>query len=137
MNEHPFKRVTDPHGFRIEVDLEIVPLIRRLWTMGLETENSCQDNFGYVWVEFASASFAETFLTAIAKNGDAELRYIAKNACALDPNDRERLTTQYRTWEDSWLIHAVTWGDDDSEVSISISIRFPREHLSRVMAALS
>src|SRR5258708_698847 len=101
MSEHPFKRVADPHGFPVEIDVEIVAFIRRLWSMGLATLNSCQDNCGYVWVEFASSFFAETFLTAIAQNGDEGLRYRAKNTFSLNPHDREQLATHYRTFEDS------------------------------------
>jgi hypothetical protein len=133
-NEHPFKCL-NYRGDRVKIDTEIVPLIQRLWGMRLETWNSCQDNFGYVWIEFSTAQDAEIFLTAIAQSADDDLSYKAKDPAPLSPHDRHRLS-DYQMPEDSWLIDAVTFADDDNEVAISVSIRFPRDQLDRVMSAL-
>jgi hypothetical protein len=129
--------LVDPDGNRIRIDVEIAPLIRRLWELGFDTCNSCQDNFGYVWVQFDSASHTEGFLTSIRRGGDAELGHRACNPYPVSPHDRAKLATDYHAWEDSWLIAADTNApDDDQDLLISIGIRFPREHLARVIGAL-
>jgi hypothetical protein len=103
--------------------------------MRLETLMSCQDNSGYVWIAFASALDAETFLTAIAQSDDDDLGYKAREPIDLGPQDRHRLR-DFQAPEDSWLIAACTHTDDDGDVTIWVSIRFPREQLARVMSAL-
>jgi hypothetical protein len=77
--KHPFRWLIDSDGDRVKIDREIVPLIERLWNMVLNTSNSCQDNFGYVWVEFMSADAATAFLNIMVQRGDADLAYRAAN----------------------------------------------------------
>ncbi|HEY0539829.1 MAG TPA: hypothetical protein VGD53_15745 [Actinoallomurus sp.] len=40
---HPTERLLAPGAGEIDVDVEMVPLIRRLWVIGLETKGCCQD----------------------------------------------------------------------------------------------
>jgi hypothetical protein len=139
MKKHPFKWFVDADGDRIQIDQEIAPLIRQIWDMGLDTLNSCQDNFGYVWVEFTTATGASTFLSTIAKHGDADLRYRAIHPCDVSPCEAaHHLVNVYRTFQDSWLIAADTCQiiDGGDDVCIRIGIRFPRDHLAPVMDAL-
>jgi hypothetical protein len=134
--KHPFEWVTDPNiGERVRIDREIVPLIKAIWKLGLCTLNSCQNNFDYVWVQFVNSIHTETFLRTILRNGDPALAYRAKNLYSLSPEDRRRLKTQYHAWPDSWPIVAGTQ-DLDDDVWVTVAIRFPREHLERVMTAL-
>jgi hypothetical protein len=106
-NEHRYKWLTDASGHRVKIDGEIAPLIRRLWDMALTTCNSCQDNFGYVWVEFASADDAAAFLSVVVQNGDSELSNRASQPYPIGPEEREKLITHYHAWADSWLIAAA------------------------------
>lgn len=56
----------------VEIDVEIVPLVRAVWAAGFDTELSCQDHDGYVWLEFPG-KHAQRFLNALAAR-DGELR---------------------------------------------------------------
>lgn len=51
-----------------DVDEEIAPLIRELWTMGCATYASCQRHTatGKVWIGFCSPADVESFLNAVA-----------------------------------------------------------------------
>lgn len=50
-----------------EIDVEIAPLIEQIWTAGIETTNSCQENQpGMAWIEFLTAIDAADFLNAVA-----------------------------------------------------------------------
>jgi hypothetical protein len=135
---HPSKLLITPHGDRVLIDDDIVPFITALWDMGLITWNSCQDNFGYVWVEF-DPPHAVTFLSCVARNTkDENLRYRALGPYDVSPSRKEDLAG-YHAPSDSWLIAANThydWEHDPSPIELTISIRFPRKHLPLVMEAL-
>jgi hypothetical protein len=135
--KHPFILLIDSDGDQIEIDREIAPLIQQLWDIGLETCNSCQDNFSYVWVEFLSAQDALDFLYLIVRHGDAALAERASEPYNVSPSNAADQLAKYDACQDSWLIKAnVNKYDDAEEVWMSIGIRFPRDHLPRVMAAL-
>jgi hypothetical protein len=128
--EHPSVELIGPDGDVVRIDREIAPLIHWLWHNGMETFNSCQDNHGYVWIEFGVHS-AEAFLDHIKEYGDETL----KTKCSpfdVSPMNRSHLKSLYDTWDDTWLIAANADTDDDITL-ITISIRFPREHLPLVM----
>lgn len=40
---HPSQRLTAPDGSQVEIDTDIVPLVRALWALNLATTASCQD----------------------------------------------------------------------------------------------
>jgi hypothetical protein len=44
---HPTRRLHTPAGEPVEIDLDMVPLIRALWTLDLTTPGCCQDNGQY------------------------------------------------------------------------------------------
>lgn len=139
MKKHPFKWLVDRHGDRVQIDIEIAPLLRILWDMRLVTLNSCEDDCGYVWIEFLTAAYASTFLSIIAKHGDVDLRYRAVNTYNICPSDAaHHLANRYHAFLDSWLIAAETWEaiDGGGDVRIRFSVRFPRGHLGRVMDTL-
>jgi hypothetical protein len=131
MNEHPSIELVSPLGDGVQIDHDIAPLIQWLWDRGWQTVNSCQDNHGYVWIEFFSATEAEAFLDYIMKRGDETLKSRARSPVDLHPQNRSRLESDYRTWHDNWLIGACA-DYDDGAMKITISICFPREHLGRV-----
>lgn len=137
MKKHPYKWLVDPYGDRIQIDREIVLLMQKVWGMGLYTFNSCQDNFGYVWIEFGDAEDASFFLSLIARRGDDELQQRVNNTLDICPRDAaDHLANRYHAYPDSWLTHAMSYEIDGRGVGISIGVRFPRGHLLRVMAAL-
>lgn len=137
MKKHPYKWLVDPYGDRIQIDKEIVPLMQKVWGMGLYTFNSCQDNFGYVWVEFGDAEDASFFLSLIARRGDEDLQHRASNTFDICPSEAaDHLANRYHAYLDSWLASAHTYEIGDGSIGISIGVRFPRDHLLRVMAAM-
>jgi hypothetical protein len=131
MNEHPTVDLTDPYGGVVQIDSEIAPLIQWLWNRGWDTINSCQDNFGYVWIEFVGTSAAEAFLEYIVEHGDKTLRSRARDPYNISPRDRSRLENECLAWHDAWLIGACA-DYDERTMTITISVRLPREHLGRV-----
>src|SRR5437773_4458721 len=64
-NEHP---TVELEG--VAIDVEIAPLIELLWDLNIDTMNSCQNNHGRVWLEFASPPDAEMFLNTVATYED-------------------------------------------------------------------
>jgi hypothetical protein len=71
---HPSERLIIPGGEATDIDVEMVPLMRRLWAMGLVTNGCCQD-----------------FGESIARNG---------HGSTTTDDDRERLATFFkgRAW---------------------------------------
>jgi hypothetical protein len=58
-------------GRYAEVDAEMAPLILLLWMAGIDTINSCQENFpGIAWVEFRTTRDAKRFLDLVAAYPD-------------------------------------------------------------------
>lgn len=43
MNHHPTKLLTTPNGERVEIDINLIPLIEALWGAGYDTIGCCQD----------------------------------------------------------------------------------------------
>ena len=125
---HPYATL-DYHGERVEVDVEIVPLVERLWALDFDTLLSCQDQDGRVWVEFPGPS-AEQFLDLVARS-DSELR---ANVLGLVPIDTDDFEAHKR--EHAWQFLTVALRGDDRGVWLSVGVRFPRSDLPAVMAAL-
>jgi len=71
------------------------------------------------------------FLEYIVERGDKALRSRARNPYSISSQDRSRLENQYYAWHDAWLISACA-DYDDGMMTITIGVRFPREHLGRV-----
>ena len=120
--------IRHPGGDNVPIDAEIAPLIRVMWRRWT-TYNSCQDNFGYVWVEMAPCC-AKEFLALVAGcAGDARIQRCAGRPTPLNcrvPADL-RLPPRNR---DEWLIGSFTYDPHFQ------SIRFPRHHLAAVTAAV-
>lgn len=63
MTEHRQVAILDPTSkAMIEVDELMAPLLQAIWSQGIITSNSCQENRpGVMWIEFFSAVDAEAF----------------------------------------------------------------------------
>jgi hypothetical protein len=133
---HPFE-VLDYHGIPdapVEIDVEIVPLIKLIWAHGFDTELSCQDHDGYVWVELPG-KHAQRLLNVIAGE-DGELR---ANILRLVPAEVVEPCDFYAYQAaHSWECRTVAIHEPGSEpdVWLSVGVRFPREQLATVVAAL-
>jgi hypothetical protein len=137
MADHATTEMTTPHGDVVAIDTAIAPFIARLWALNLMTLNSCEDNFGYVWVELFPEHL-ERLLTILANGDDDFLWERAREPVGLSPHDRERLVTQYRVPADSWLLDVCAQQDDDDPaIYLTVSLRFPKEQLALVEAALA
>jgi hypothetical protein len=132
---HPYE-VLDYHGIPdapVEIDAEIVPLIRAIWALGFDTELSCQDDDGRVWVELPG-KHAQRLLNVIAGE-DGELR---ANILRLVPVEIGPDGFYAHQEAHSWDLQTVALRDcgGEPDVWLSIGVRFPREQLRAVVAAL-
>lgn len=124
------------------IDEKIAPLIREIWTAGIETVNSCEDNKpGIVWVQFASSEGCAVFLDIISRYTDCDeseflyrrvLQRESRNwEYALHPNDYSL---------DEWLDDDDVVNESHSGVSnfgFSVSVRFPVTDLPILVERLS
>ena len=141
---HPAQRLTAPDGTAVDIDTEIVPLVRALWALRLVTAASCQD-FGE-----GTAGQREINQRPPLKGGDAFIAYYTGYTWLKMPTpDAQRLATilldtEFREsitsrWEQgSWRMH-VPLIFDESQGMIPAStaqIHFPREQVPRLTLAL-
>jgi hypothetical protein len=129
---HPFE-LLDYHGDPgepVEIDAEIVPLIKEIWALGFDTELSCQDHDGYVWVELPGRH-AQRLLNVIAGEVD-ELRanILGLAPIAVGPDQFEAYQREH-AWR--YSVMAVA---DPGLVWLSVRILFPRDQLAAVVVAL-
>jgi len=72
LNEHPTVEIYYPFWKRnIQVDKEIVPLLKTIWKLGIRTENSCQnhDETDRIWVCFSSPTDLTKFFNLLIYYG--------------------------------------------------------------------
>jgi hypothetical protein len=62
---HDQVELSTPWGERVEVDAGIADLLADLWAIDIETDMSCEDVDGCVWLSFPSGFYAERFLTHV------------------------------------------------------------------------
>ena len=127
---HPFE-VLDYYGERVEIDVEIVPLIRAIWALGFDTELSCQDDDGYVSVALPG-KHAQRVLNAIAA-ADRELRANILGLVPIEVEDPEDFYAYQRAH--AWRFSVGALSDPDG-VWLEVGVRFPRSQLPAVVAAL-
>jgi len=72
LTEHRQIAILDPASdLMIYVDEGIAPLLEAIWSWGIMTRNSCQENKpGVMWIEFLAAEDAEAFLMRAASGLD-------------------------------------------------------------------
>jgi hypothetical protein len=142
--EHPTVDIDDT-----PIDEDIAPLIQLLWDLDLDTTNSCQDNNGRVWVEFATPYDAEEFLNRIAVYEDGldtlynrirgawvpidDDTWYESNAWRYDVTPADLSVREEPTDQDD--LHEFPEGP--SEFTFRVSVRFPHADLPAVMQRLA
>ena len=129
-SRHPFE-VLDYEGDPVQIDVEIVPLIKAIWWHGLETDLSCQDQDGRVWLEMPGRD-AERLLRLLAHR-DRELR---ANILGLVPEEHADPCDFYAYQAAHGWEYRVSAESYPGGLWLSIGIRFPRDQLAPVVAAL-
>jgi hypothetical protein len=140
--EHPqtFVHVDDQAAW---VDEGLAGFIELLWRHGWQTDNSCQDNGGLVWISFPAMVDAEDFLSMVAgeeADDDWSLyRAIVQSSDPADPQLADRLRREH-LWRYAVLpkdLNELVGGRTGAaEVRFSLSVRFPPGHLPEVMERL-
>jgi hypothetical protein len=122
-----------------DVDVELAPLITEMWKAGIDTMMSCQqhdtpelEKYGnptsWVWLDFATAEDAETFLTRVAGDYDPDPESMFQRIAG-EPDKGSK-----RDW---WYeCHAMDSRDEKDPgggcVMFDVSVRFPRDELPEV-----
>jgi hypothetical protein len=133
-----------------DIDEKIAPLIKRLWDLGLQTSNSCEDNVpqGWVWIEFDSCSDAQRFLNLVADYSEDRNSLYNRIRQGWDSDDDE-LFWKYDVIPNDLGVAMDLVVDEDGDESIdetflgksdfifSVSIRFPQTDLEQVMKSLN
>jgi hypothetical protein len=69
---HPTVGLQTPGGGMVDIDVDIAPLLERLWARGVETVQSCQESMpGMVWIAFEAPEHAMAFLEAVGLDEQA------------------------------------------------------------------
>lgn len=145
-NEHPTVEVEG-----VAIDVEVAPLIRLLWDLNIDTINSCQNNHGRVWLEFASALDAEIFLNTVAAYEDDFDALYNRIRGAWSPADqveddgwRDQQAWSYEASPIDQSVDEVETAEGEIEeyvtgpadFTFSISVRFPLSDLQSVVDRL-
>jgi hypothetical protein len=110
-----------------------------LWNLKIETFLSCQDNNGWIWIEFASSFDGERFLSHIASHLEQQADDAAEPLY-------QRMTQPGRPGSWQYDVYAIDAKHMDQEprqlpsgsiadFMIGFSIRFPRSDYSQVLKA--
>jgi hypothetical protein len=141
---HPSQRLTAPDGPQVEIDTEIVPLVRALWALNLATTASCQD-FGE-----GTAGQRRANPRPSRYGGDAFIEYYTGYAWLKMPIlDAQRLAdillgTEFhdsvtRRWESgSWRMHVPLVFHEDRGIVLenTAQIHFPRKQIASLTLTL-
>lgn len=142
---HPTQRLVTPDGTEAEIDVEMVPLIRGLWKLGLTTKGCCQD-----------------FGDSILNNGhrstspdDARQRfadfYTGQAWLKMPTSDAKHLITilgshptfgpRMRRWThpEAWMNILYIFPSDEVGVELAdaAQLHFPREQVPELVEALT
>jgi hypothetical protein len=98
------------------------PLLRSLWSLGINTEMSCGDNMGSVWIYMSLVDFQR--LHEIARAND-DLAYFL-DSCHYE----------MRSWTPEHFASDRGLEQGDLPAQLRISLRFPKQHKERFDALL-
>ena len=150
-NRHPTARV-DGFCKHADIDVEIAPLIEKLWRLKISTNNSCQDwsgRPGCVWISFDNVDDLNRFvLRAISlhSSGSSFVGRVTENS--LYPPDNEKAddwryrlfvedTSYYNRPTQPGVIYRIPEGYDYGARAIAshVQVSFPRKDLLLVCQA--
>jgi hypothetical protein len=98
------------------------PLMRSLWSLGVNTEMSCGDNMGSVWIYMSLVDFQRLHELARASDDLADF---------LDSCHYE-----VRSWTPEHFASECGLVQDDLQAQLRVSLRFPKQHKGRFDAML-
>ncbi|MEU5995216.1 hypothetical protein ABZ806_40090 [Spirillospora sp. NPDC047418] len=124
---HLTQPLTTPDGQRVDIDVEMVPLIRQLWRLGYRTKVACQDAGEAVLQGGTRAPEADRPRIAARTMGRAWLIVQADQA----PHLLDAVTELTSTG--TWKLSPVT---KDQDPHAWTSITFPRPHIPTATALL-
>lgn len=141
MRDHPRAQVVHPSGDLIDVDEDLVPLLNGMWRRGIVTTNSCQDEDGRIWVEFASQRDVESFLLTLFRNDeDGEDIDSFRNRVfgTWRPPDTEEEDVANVRWWWWWDVDVMDMNRGEGPVRVELyhSVRFPIADLDEVARRL-
>lgn len=128
MIEHDQVLVTSPNG-EVEVDAGIVHFLEKLWNLGFETDMSCQNINGFVWIKFSHACHADDFV-----------HLLLDGVCNIVGETCESLAVH--KWN-NWFVHRMcniqwepkvepNWKISFSAISSGISLWIPMSDMGTV-----
>jgi len=96
----------------VEIDVKIAPLIKELWRLKINTENSCENNvpIGFVWIQFSTSDDMKRFFDIAIKNNKLYNK-IRINFCC-------------DNFSENWVPSISVTVDDDKTI-ITYHVRFP------------
>ncbi len=123
--KHPTEDLLPP-GRRspVPIDKDIVPLIKAMWSLGIATEASCQDDDGKVQIVMLVED-VRLFLTVVARNPEKKVARAAARA-GLGPDNWD-----LHLWSNPWDRGKHT------EIHLRVAVYFPRDQLAEVTKALA
>jgi hypothetical protein len=141
---HPSQRLTAPGGEQVDIDTDMIPLVRALWSLNLKTTACCQD-FGE-----GTAGQRETSPNRHRYGGDAFIAYYTGYAWLKMPvPDARRLAesltgTEFRDkvtqrWTPgSWRMHVPLIFNEQSRIDLAetAQIHFPRQQIHALTSVL-
>ncbi|MFD9422720.1 MULTISPECIES: hypothetical protein [unclassified Streptomyces] len=137
---HPYKTLTTPEGEQVDIDAEMVPVVRELWRLGFTTATCCQD------VGEATAGVRAQRETPLGYGGDGFIAYHRGYALLKMPvRDAQRLialladTAAFgervrHPWRPgSWRVNVPLEPDG---LTANAFLHFPRAQLPELVGAL-
>lgn len=121
--EHAQVLVNTPFCGPVLVDAGLVSTLEMIWAQGYETDNSCENNHGQIWISFDQQSFERL----VQRAHDSY-----KNAESYSENLSEFLETSCRTalnWSDDGYVNADDEWVSGDVIFFCVSVRFDRKLL--------
>jgi hypothetical protein len=144
-NIHPTRRLRTPAGEPVEIDLDMVPLIRSLWALDLTTLGCCQDTGDYARARRAMLPHGEStghsgFIDyhlgwAWLKMPIADTTRLTEILLATSFHDAIAIRWQRGSWRlDIPFVYDVNSGMGPAT---AVQIHFPREQIPELSSILS
>jgi hypothetical protein len=142
---HPSQRLITPNGAQVDIDEDMVSLVRTLWSLDLETTACCQD-FGD-----GTAGQRDASQDCSGYGGDAFIAFYAGYSWLKMPVSDAKLLVNYligtefhdkvtqRWTRGSWRMYLpMVFADDHRRIDLAddAQIHFPREQIPALTSML-